>query len=174
MAQTIHLHVNGEQISAEVETGKLLIDFLRNDLRLTGTKEACSIGVCGLCTVLVDGKAISSCLMPVVFVNGAHVFTAEGLAAVVDRNSVPEGSPNPKLWRIVQETFVECEGLQCGICTPGQVMSAVSLLKENPSPSEDEIRHFMAGNLCRCTGYQSIVRAIQLAAERWGDARATV
>jgi carbon-monoxide dehydrogenase small subunit len=124
--------------------------------------------------VFLNGKTVSSCLMPAVFANGGHLFTAEGLQAVMDRDDVPEGAPDPKLWRIVQESFVECEGLQCGICTPGQVMSAVGLLKENHRPTVDEIRHFMAGNLCRCTGYQSIIRAIELAAERWGQEHAAV
>ncbi|WAH37072.1 (2Fe-2S)-binding protein [Alicyclobacillus dauci] len=174
MVEEIELHVNGERISARVETGQLLLDFLRDHLHLTGTKEACSIGICGLCTVLVNGKSVSSCLMPAVFANGAHVFTAEGLQAVMDRDVIPDGSPDPGLWKIVQEAFVECEGLQCGICTPGQVMSAVSLLNENSDPTEEEVRHFMAGNLCRCTGYQSIVRAILLAAKRWRSERAIV
>lgn len=174
MSERIELHVNGEKISAEIETGTLLIEFLREHLVLTGTKEACSIGICGLCTVFMNGKTVSSCLMPAVFANGGHVFTAEGLQALMDRDDVPEGAPDKQLWRIVQESFVECEGLQCGICTPGQVMSAVGLLKENVRPSEAEIRHFMAGNLCRCTGYQSIIRAVQLAAERWGAHHAAV
>lgn len=174
MAQRIELHVNGQAVSAEIDSGTLLIDFLREELRLTGTKEACSIGICGLCTVLLNGQTVSACLMPAAFANGGHIFTAEGLQAVADRDDVPEGSPDPQLWKIVQESFVECEGLQCGICTPGQVMSAVGLLKENAQPSEEEIRHFMAGNLCRCTGYQSIIRAVQQASEKWGALHATI
>ncbi|MED4601882.1 (2Fe-2S)-binding protein [Paenibacillus validus] len=174
MTQSIQLQVNGRRISAEVDEGELLIDFLRNQLQLTGTKEACSIGICGLCTVLVNGKAISSCLMPAVFAHEANVFTAEGLRMLTDQDTLPEAAPDPRLWAIVQETFVECEGLQCGICTPGQVMSAVSLLREHPDPTEEEIRRYMAGNLCRCTGYLSIIRAIQLAAQKWGAERAVL
>ncbi len=153
--QTIHITVNGRPVVKEVSTGQLLLDFLRDDLGLTGCKEACSVGVCGLCTGIADGMTISTCLLPAVCVDGKNLYTPEGLADLKSQEgALPEGAPNPDLWQIVQDSFLECEGLQCGICTPGQVMSAVSLLSENPHPSEEEIRHFMAGNLCRCTGYQ--------------------
>ncbi|MCL6594373.1 MAG: (2Fe-2S)-binding protein [Alicyclobacillus sp.] len=174
MAERIELTVNGQRVSETVETHELLLDFLRRHLGLTGTKEACSIGVCGLCTVWMDGRTVSACLMPAVFADGAEIYTVEGLASRQAQQAASATAPDPRLWEIVQEAFVECEGLQCGICTPGQVMSALSLLSENPQPTEAEIRHHMAGNLCRCTGYQSIVRAVQRAAERWRAEHATV
>lgn len=172
--RSISLRINGKEVTREVSSNQLLSDFLRNELDLTGTKEACGVGVCGLCTVWMDGKTISSCILPAVCAEGTDIYTAEGLQALTENRESAANCPDPELWKIVQNAFVECEGMQCGICTSGQVMSALALLTENPKPSKDEIMHFMAGNLCRCTGYQSIVRAIQLAAERWENSRAAV
>lgn len=150
---TLRFTLNGRQVSIDAESDRVLVDVLREDLRLTGTKEGCSIGVCGLCTVLVDGLPASSCLLPIVLVDGAEVVTIEGVADGDDLSTV-------------QEAFIEQGGFQCGICTPGQVLAATALLGENPRPAADEIADWMMGNLCRCTGYESIVAAITLAAER--------
>ena len=130
---------------------RLLIDFLRDDIGLTGTKEGCSIGVCGACSVQLDGEVVSACLMPAVFVNGRAVVTVEGLA---------KGKQLSKL----QQAFIEHGGFQCGICTPGQLVTADALLRAHPRPSYAEAREWMMGNLCRCTGYEGILRAIQAAA----------
>ena len=127
-----------------------LIDVLRDDLGCTGTKEGCSIGVCGACSVLVAGELLSACLLPAVFVDGRDVTTVEGLA------QGDELSP-------LQDAFIREGGFQCGICTPGQLIAATALLAEHPRPSDDEIRGWMMGNLCRCTGYHGITRAIQAA-----------
>ncbi len=127
-----------------------LIDVLRDDLGLTGTKEGCSIGVCGACSVLVGGELLSACLMPAVFVDGRAVTTVEGLG------SGEELSP-------LQEAFIREGGFQCGICTPGQLIAATALLAERPRPSDADIREWMMGNLCRCTGYHGIARAIRAA-----------
>lgn len=145
--------LNGEAVAIEVEADRLLIDVLRDTARLTGTKEGCSVGVCGLCTVLVDGLPMSACLLPAVLVDGNDVVTIEGVAQG-DQLS------------IVQEAFIEHGGFQCGICTPGQVLAATALLAENSRPDQSEIAEWMVGNLCRCTGYESIVAAITVAAER--------
>ena len=154
--KTITLHVNGEAVERLVPDHRLLIDFLRNDLDLTGTKEGCSVGVCGACTVLVDGKPVSSCLALVVTADGCHVDTIEGLA---------DGDRLHPL----QQAFIDRGGFQCGICTPGQIMSAKALLDENPRPSEAEIQDWMMGNLCRCTGYYKIIESIQAAADVESD-----
>ena len=127
-----------------------LIDVLRDDLGLTGTKEGCSVGVCGACSVLVDGELVSACLVPAVFVEGKAVTTVEGLA------SADTLSP-------LQEAFIREGGFQCGICTPGQLVAATALLTEHRRPTEDQIREWMLGNLCRCTGYHGITRAIKAA-----------
>ncbi len=127
-----------------------LIDVLRDDLGLTGTKEGCSIGVCGSCSVLVGGELLSACLLPAVFVDGRPVTTVEGLA------HGDELSP-------LQDAFIREGGFQCGICTPGQLIAATALVAEHPRPSDDEIREWMMGNLCRCTGYHGITRAIKAA-----------
>lgn len=150
--KTVRLTVNGEPVEREVPDNRLLVDFLRYDLGLTGTKEGCSVGVCGACTVLVDGQMVSSCLMPVVMANGSAVTTIEGLAE--------EGRLTP-----IQKAFIEYGGFQCGICTPGQIMAAKALLDENPHPTEEDIKAWMLGNLCRCTGYYKIIESIQAAAE---------
>jgi len=151
--QIIELTVNGVQRDGMAEPRRTLADFLRDDLGLTGTHLGCEHGVCGACTVLVNGEAVRSCLMFAVQANGQEVTTIEGLAS---------GS---KL-HPVQEAFWECHGMQCGFCTPGFVMSVYAFLQENPDPCEEEIRPALSGNLCRCTGYQNIVNAVRLAAEK--------
>jgi carbon-monoxide dehydrogenase small subunit len=153
----IELTVNGEARRATVEPRKTLADMLREDLRLTGTHLGCEHGVCGACTVILDGRAVRSCLVFAVQARGAEVTTVEGLA--------PDGELTP-----VQAAFQAEHGLQCGFCTPGFVVSATALLDRNPDPSDDEIREGLSGNLCRCTGYQGILRAVRAAAEAGGAA----
>ena len=153
MTRVIRLTVNGAPHEVEVPTYRTLLDCLRNDLGLTGSKEGCSVGVCGACTVLLDGKIVSSCIALAVFADGHDVTTIEGLAD--DERLHP-----------VQQAFVDAGGFQCGICTPGQVESAKALLDANPHPSDDEIREWMTGNLCRCTGYYKILESIRTAADR--------
>lgn len=148
----IQFELNGQIQNVTVPAHRRLIDLLREDLGYTGTKEGCSVGVCGACTVLVDGQTLSSCLLPAIFVDGASVSTIEGLA--------PEGAPLTPL----QEAFIRHGGFQCGICTPGQIMAATALLAENPHPTEREVKEWMMGNLCRCTGYYKIVESIMAAA----------
>jgi aerobic carbon-monoxide dehydrogenase small subunit len=152
MQKTIRMKVNGKKYSLEVPTHRLLIDFLRYDIGLTGTKEGCSVGVCGACTVLMNGKMISSCLAPAVFADGQEITTVEGLAK--------NGKLHP-----VQKSFIQYGGFQCGICTPGQVVAAKALLDEVPRPSEEQIKDWMMGNLCRCTGYYKIIESIKKAHE---------
>jgi len=152
MEQTIRLQVNGEAREATVRPRRLLVDFLRYDLGLTGTKEGCSVGVCGACTVLMDGNMVASCITPAVFAAGAEITTIEGLAQ--------DGHLDP-----LQQAFIDYGGFQCGICTPGQIMAARALLDTNPHPSEAEIKEWMMGNLCRCTGYYKIIESIEAAAE---------
>jgi carbon-monoxide dehydrogenase small subunit len=135
-----------------VPAHRLLLDLLRDDLGLTGTKEGCTIGVCGTCSVLVDGAVMSACLLPVVSVDGARITTIEGL------------TPGDDTLSPVQDAFIRYGGFQCGICTPGQIVSATALLNENPAPTRDEIKHWMMGNLCRCTGYYKIAESIEAAA----------
>jgi carbon-monoxide dehydrogenase small subunit len=149
----LELTVNGEHLEKEVTGDTRLIDFLREDLGFTGVKEGCGVGECGACTVLVDGKSMLSCLTRVAQVNGKEVVTVEGLADGDDLHPV-------------QQAFVETGGVQCGFCTPGFIMVAVELLEENPDPTREEIREWIEGNICRCTGYVKIVDAIELAAER--------
>ncbi|HSK17213.1 MAG TPA: (2Fe-2S)-binding protein [Gaiellaceae bacterium] len=148
----IGVTVNGEAHEAEVEPRQLLVYFLREQLDLTGTTVGCDTSSCGACTVLVDGESVKSCTVLAVQADGAEVTTIEGLAA--------DGELHP-----LQQAFHEHHALQCGFCTPGMVLASVSLLTENPSPSEDEIRHALEGNLCRCTGYQNIVKAVKAASE---------
>jgi len=150
MNKKIKMRVNGKKVEAEVPTTRLLIDFIRYDVGLTGTKEGCSVGVCGACTVLMDGDMISSCLTLAVMADGHDITTVEGLAK--------NGELNP-----VQKSFIQYGGFQCGICTPGQVVAATALLEENPKPNEDQIKDWMMGNLCRCTGYYKIIESIQKA-----------
>jgi aerobic-type carbon monoxide dehydrogenase small subunit (CoxS/CutS family) len=145
-ARTISVSVNGASYSRVVETRRTLADFLRLDLGLTGTHLGCEHGVCGACTVRVDGEAVRSCLMLAVQANGKQVMTVEGLAR--------DGQLSP-----LQQAFWERHGLQCGFCTPGVLMTLSEFLEENPSPSETEVREALSGNICRCTGYQAIVDA---------------
>jgi carbon-monoxide dehydrogenase small subunit len=150
----ISLTVNGKTVEALVEPRTLLIHFLREQLGLTGPHIGCETSHCGACTVDLDGKSVKSCTMFAVQANGADVRTIEGMAAA-------DGSLH-----VLQEAFREMHGLQCGFCTPGMILRAYRLLQENPSPTEDEIRMGISGNLCRCTGYQNIVKAIQYAAAK--------
>ena len=152
--RTLTLTVNGRTYTREVEPRLLLSDFLRHHLGLTGTHVGCEHGVCGACTVLLDGAAVRSCLMLAVQANGAAITTVEGLAA-------PDGTLHP-----IQAAFQEAHGLQCGFCTPGFLMTLVPFLSEHPHPTEDQIREALSGNICRCTGYQNIVKAVQIAAGR--------
>jgi carbon-monoxide dehydrogenase small subunit len=147
----IAISVNGESHSAEVEPRQLLVFFLREQLGLTGTVVGCDTSSCGSCTVLLDGESVKSCTVLAVQADGHEVTTVEGIGTADDLHPV-------------QQAFHEHHGLQCGYCTPGMVMATISLLAESPSPSGEEIRHALEGNLCRCTGYQNIVAAVQAAA----------
>ena len=151
---SITLTVNEKEYTRAVEPRLLLSDFLRHELGLTGTHVGCEHGVCGACTILFDGESMRSCLMFAVQANGHSITTVEGLASDKD-NLHP-----------LQQSFWEAHGLQCGYCTPGILMTMIPFLKQNPNPTEDEIRHALSGNLCRCTGYQHIVDAVRLAAEK--------
>ncbi len=156
MNQGIHLKVNGTDYQLEVPARRLLVDCLRYDLGLTGTKDGCSVGVCGACTVLVNGEMAASCITLAAAVDGAQITTIEGLAQ--DGRLLP-----------VQQAFIDYGGFQCGICTPGQIMAAKALLDVNPHPSEEEIRDWMIGNLCRCTGYYGILNSVVNAARLSGE-----
>ena len=145
----VELKVNGKPVSADVPPNTLLVQLLREHLRLTGTHVGCDTAQCGACTVMADGRAIKSCNVLALQMQGADITTVEGLAQA-------DGTLHP-----VQAAFKECHGLQCGFCTPGMVMSTVDLLAHHPQASEAEIRHLLEGNLCRCTGYQNIVKAVQ-------------
>ena len=151
MDQQIRMTVNGIEHQLEIPARRLLVDCLRYDLGLTGTKEGCSVGVCGACTVLIDGEMAASCITLAVASDGAQITTIEGIAQ--------EGRLHP-----VQQAFIDHGGFQCGICTPGQVIAAKALLDVNPSPTEDEIKAWMMGNLCRCTGYYGILNSVAAAA----------
>ena len=153
MNNPVKIQVNGLLRTAEVEPRLMLVQFLREICGLTGTHVGCETGVCGACTVLVDGKAVKSCTMLTVQADGSEVTTVEGLSH--------NGELHP-----VQEGFWECHGLQCGYCTPGMIMTAVQLLERNGSPTRAEIRHALEGNLCRCTGYSHIIDAIEHAAKK--------
>ncbi len=153
MTVSVNLTVNGKAESASVDSRTLLVHLLRDELQLTGTHVGCDTAQCGACTVHLNGRAVKSCSMLAVQANGAAVTTIEGLAPGKD------GKMHP-----MQEAFRDCHGLQCGFCTPGMVMSACQLLADNPKPSEAEIRAGLEGNICRCTGYHNIVRAVQQAA----------
>lgn len=153
MKHSISFIINGEKVHLEVEPHKTLLNMLREDLNLTGAKEGCGAGECGACTVIVDGKAVNSCLMLAVEADGKEILTVEGLA----KNGVLDA---------LQESFINNAALQCGYCTPGMIMSAKALLMRNPKPSEEEIKEAIAGNLCRCTGYKAIVDAIKEAAAK--------
>jgi aerobic carbon-monoxide dehydrogenase small subunit len=173
MTQTfwITVTVNEQEYKREVEPRLLLSDFLRHELGLTGTHVGCEHGVCGACTILFDGESARSCLMFAVQANGHSIITVEGLASPLSSPHLQtdggrEGGMHP-----LQEAFWEAHGLQCGYCTPGILMSLIPFLKQNPNPTEDEIRHALSGNLCRCTGYQHIVDAVQLAAQKLASAK---
>ncbi len=155
MVKKVHLHtrINGEEVQFLCEPRQTLLEVLRDVLGLTGTKEGCSNGNCGACSVILDGVLVNSCLVLAVEVEGRSVTTIEGIAS-------GEGL-HP-----LQEEFLRQAAVQCGYCTPGMILAAKSLLDHNPTPSEDEIRYWLAGNLCRCTGYDKIIRAVQAAAER--------
>ena len=159
MAETVsvQLTVNGQRREGRCETRKLLVDFLREDLGLTGTHVGCEHGVCGACTVLVNGLAARSCLMLAVQASGAELVTVEGL--------MKDGQLHP-----LQQAFHEHHGLQCGFCTPGMLLTALDFLATNPEPTEVEIRQGLSAVLCRCTGYQGIVEAVRLAAARQASA----
>jgi len=148
----VRLQVNGMTRDVEAPPMKRLLDVLREELRLTGTKEGCGEGECGACSVIVDGEVINSCLVPVCQVQGSTILTVEGLAR--------DGRLDP-----LQQAFLECGGAQCGICTPGMLIAARALLDENTQPTRDQIAEAIAGNLCRCTGYAKIIDAIEQAAE---------
>lgn len=150
---SVAMKVNGESVEKTVEARRLLVEYLRYDLGLTGTHVGCDTTQCGACTILLNGEAVKSCTMLAVQAAGAEVTTIEGVGSIDALHSVQEG-------------FHQCHGLQCGFCTPGMIMSAVALLDTNPDPSEREIRHWLDGNICRCTGYQNIVAAIRHAAGR--------
>lgn len=149
----IELKVNGQKVEAEVPARRMLSDFLRDDLHLTGTKRGCETGTCGACSVLLDGQLVKSCLSLAVQAQGCQVRTVEDLAQGDQLHPV-------------QESFINCGGLQCGYCTPGFVMAACALLEKNSRPSEEEIRSALSGNLCRCTGYTQIVESVQDAARK--------
>ncbi|MFT3803004.1 MAG: (2Fe-2S)-binding protein [Burkholderiaceae bacterium] len=151
MSVTVALTVNGAPVTATVDPRMLLVQLIREHLQLTGTHVGCDTAQCGACTVHVDGRAVKSCSILAAQVDGAAITTIEGITAADTLHPM-------------QQAFRECHALQCGFCTPGMVMSAIHLLNQNPEPTEDEIREGLEGNLCRCTGYQNIVRAIQRAA----------
>jgi aerobic carbon-monoxide dehydrogenase small subunit len=153
--------VNGQSFTRDVEPRMLLSDFIRHELQLTGTHVGCEHGVCGACTILLDGRAVRSCLLFAVQVHGCEITTVEGLATEDDK------------LHPIQEAFWEAHGLQCGFCTAGILMTLVPFLEENPDPNEDEIRMAISGNLCRCTGYQHIVDAVKIAAARMNSQYAT-
>jgi carbon-monoxide dehydrogenase small subunit len=151
---TINVRVNGKDYQRQVEPRLLLSDFIRHDLNLTGTHVGCEHGVCGSCTILFDGQPMRSCLLFAVQADGHNILTIEGLA------------PDPEHLHPIQEAFHEAHALQCGFCTPGFVMTLKPFLEENPAPSDEEIREAISGNLCRCTGYDHIVDAVHIAAEK--------
>lgn len=140
--------LNGKQIEIETQPNKRLLDLLRDDLNLTGTKEGCSIGECGACTVIMNGKAVNSCLVLAGEIDGSEIITIEGIAQ--------NGNLHP-----LQENFLKYGAVQCGFCTPGMILSAYALLKQNPFPDEETIKEAIAGNLCRCTGYKQIIEAVK-------------
>lgn len=153
MKRLLTLTINGKRLDLAVAPNRTLLDLLRYDLGLTGTKKGCDVGDCGACTVILDGKPVNSCLVLAVQAHGKEILTIEGLAG--DQTLHP-----------IQQAFVDKGAIQCGFCTPGMVLSAKSLLDRDPKPTEEEIRSALSGNLCRCTGYQKIVEAVKAASER--------
>ena len=156
---TVKMTVNGGPVEAEVEPRTLLIHYLRESLNLTGAHIGCETSHCGACTVDLDGKSVKSCTVFAVQADGAEITTVEGMAAA-------DGTLSP-----IQEGFMEAHGLQCGFCTPGMIMRTHRLLQENPNPTDEEIRWGLSGNLCRCTGYQNIVKAVRYAADKFNAGR---
>lgn len=156
MSISLSLTVNGKKVDAEVDPRTLLVEFIRNNLRLTGTHVGCDTGQCGACTVLIDGVAVKACTILAVQASGSKVGTIEGLAA-------PDGKLHP-----MQEAFKDCHGLQCGFCTPGMVLSAIDLVARHPGADEATIRAELDGNMCRCTGYHNIVKAVAQGAAAMG------
>ena len=161
MKTTIHVRVNGTDQQVEIDTRMIVADMLRERLRLTGVHIGCATGNCGACTVFLDGVTVKSCCVLAADVDGSEITTVEAL------------SSGPDDLHPIQQAFVDNQGLQCGFCTPGMILSTKALLESNPNPTEDEIRHGIAGNLCRCTGYHFIVKSIQAAAERLNGSAAT-
>ena len=159
MKQTLSFTLNGNAMEVEVEPHWTLLHLLREELEMTGTKSGCEAGECGSCTVLINDMAVNACLFPVMEIEGTEITTIEGLAK-------PSGELHP-----LQQAFVDHGGVQCGYCTPGMIMAAKGLLDENPYPTEDEIRHALAGNFCRCTGYVQIVAAVKAASQRLAEGR---
>ena len=155
----MQLNINGRPLEVDVPASRTLVDLLRYDLGLTGTKEACGVGVCGACTVLLNGRIVASCITFTAQARGATIVTIEGIG-------------NGELLDPLQEAFIRDGGFQCGICTPGQLMAAKALLDGNPMPTEDEVKRWMAGNLCRCTGYYQIVESVLDAAQRAAESAA--
>ena len=153
----VRLRVNGRDYAGACEPRKLLVDFIREDLRLTGTHVGCEHGICGACTILMDGRTVRACLLFAVQADGAELMTVEGMAR--------DGELHP-----IQQAFSDQHGLQCGFCTPGMMMTAYALLQNTPDPTEEQIRWGISGNLCRCTGYVNIVEAIRYAAEKMQEA----
>jgi carbon-monoxide dehydrogenase small subunit len=149
----IKLNINGKVRTADIDASDRLIDVLRDKFGLVSVKEGCGVGECGACTILMDGEAVCSCVVPAFQADGHDIVTVEGLEM------------NGEL-DLIQQSFIDCDAVQCGFCTPGMIMSAKALLLKNPSPSRDEIRTALAGNICRCTGYTQIVDAVETAAER--------
>lgn len=150
---TVHFVLNGKAVCCDVPADEVLVDTLRNSFRLTGTKKACGTGDCGACTVLLDGVAIRSCIYLTAMAEGHEITTIEGVGTLA--------KPHP-----VQQAFVDAGAVQCGYCTPGMVLTTIALLNVNPSPTEEEIRVALSGNLCRCTGYEKIIEAVKFSAER--------
>ncbi len=152
----MHVTINGHAYDLEVEPHETLIELLRDHLGLTGTKKSCDMQVCGACTVLLDGRPVSACTMLAFEARDAALLTIEGMA-------------DGEQLHPIQEAFIACSGFQCGFCTPGMILTTKALLAENPQPSEDEIKHYMRGNICRCTGYKRILESIQDAAQRLAE-----
>jgi carbon-monoxide dehydrogenase small subunit len=159
MKSEISFTLNGSAVTLSVEAHRRLLDVLRDDLGLTGTKEGCGEGECGACTVIVDGRAVNACLYPAPEVDGKQVVTIEGLAGPENELSV------------IQKAFADCGAVQCGFCSPGMIMSTKALLDEIPDPTDEEIREALLGNLCRCTGYVQIIEAVRAAAEKLEESR---
>jgi aerobic carbon-monoxide dehydrogenase small subunit len=151
----INFILNHQALSIDVDPSKRLLDFIRDDMHLSGTKEGCGEGSCGACVVLMDGYSVNSCLIPMANVVGHEIITIDGFKKTEE-------------FKVLSEAFAEEGGSQCGFCTPGMIIASQSLLSHNPHPSEEEIRHALAGNLCRCTGYQAIIHAVQLASKIGG------